>query len=138
MSCALCLEDKKLCKSHIYPEFLYERIYDDDHTYRIVSTSENERVRRRPKGIYEKLLCRDCETLLSTWETHASQVLFGGVELEIVDKNGQCVASGIDYTRFKLFQISLLWRTAVATRQEIPDLSLMGSGIHPTIPTPSG
>ena len=30
------------------PEFLYENIYDDDHTYRIVSTSEHERIRRKP------------------------------------------------------------------------------------------
>lgn len=124
MPCALCLEDKKLCKSHIYPEFLYDNIYDDDHTYRIISTSETKRVQRRPKGIYEKLLCRDCETLLSQWETHASQVLFGGVELEVVDKNGQFIASGVDYSQFKLFQISLIWRTAVASRKEVPKIDL--------------
>jgi hypothetical protein len=124
MSCALCLKDEKLCKSHIYPEFLYDRIYDDDHTYRVLTTRAGDRAGKRPKGIYEKLLCRECETLLSKWETHASQVLFGGTELEMVQESRQLIVDGIDYVQFKLFQMSLLWRTAVSSRKEVPDISL--------------
>lgn len=124
MPCALCHKDKTLRKSHIYPEFLYDKIYDEDHTFKIISNSKEKRIGSRPKGIYEKLLCDDCETLLSKWETYASQVLFGGVELEVRDKNGQFIISGIEYAKFKLFQMSLLWRTAVSTRKEIPNITL--------------
>jgi hypothetical protein len=122
MSCALCLKDKKLCESHIYPEFLYDRIYDEDHTYKVVTTNEDGRVGTRPKGIYEELLCEDCEGLLSRWETYAAELLFQ--KAKMTERNGQFVAHDVNYTEFKLFQLSLLWRTAVSSRKEIPDIDL--------------
>lgn len=124
MSCALCQQDKKLCESHIYPEFLYEHFYDEDHTYKVLSTDEDQHVGERPKGIYEKLLCEDCESKLSGWETHGREVMFGGTEITLERQNGRIVIGNLEYNRFKLFQMSLLWRTAVASRKEVPDIQL--------------
>lgn len=128
MTCRLCQSSSKLCKSHIYPEFLYKQLYDEGGKYFVMSTDDEKRyVGRRPKGIYEKLLCRECESQMSDWETHASLTILGGMELGVSRRENQVLFSSLDYTKFKLFQMSLLWRTAVSSRPEIPQVTL---GVH--------
>ena len=77
-TCALCLKEKDLIKSHIFPEFLYKPMYDDKHNYLIVSTAHNKEPIKRQKGIYEKLMCEECDSgIIGKYEDYAAKILFG-------------------------------------------------------------
>ncbi len=78
----------------------------------------------RPKGIYEKLLCEECEIKISKFESYASGVLFGGPELTIKKTTIGIKVSGVNYEKFKLFQLSILWRIAVSKRDEFSNIGL--------------
>lgn len=111
--CALCGEERPLRNSHIISEFLYSAIYDDIHRFHVI-TSRDSRSTMEQKGYREKLLCQDCETKLSRWEGYARSVFAGEAAIQ-VRQDGQLIfVSGLDYARFKLFQMSILWRAAVA------------------------
>jgi hypothetical protein len=112
-TCALCQAEGTLRHSHIIPEFLYAPIYDEKHRMLLLETDE-----RYPsfeqKGIREPLLCPTCETKLSKWETYARGVLVGGVPVDVRRDGGVTWVEGIDYERFKLFQLSVLWRAGAS------------------------
>lgn len=111
--CALCLNTAPLCNSHIIPEFLFKALYDAKHRFHEVAISV-DRERLLQKGMREHLLCDACEEKLSAWETYARGVLVGGVPLSFSREGNVIWVSGIDYPRFKLFEMSILWRAGVA------------------------
>jgi len=117
MNCKLCLQDRQLQNSHIIPEFFYKPAYDDKHRINVLSTLPTEKNRYAQKGIREKLLCEDCEQLISRWEKYVCDVFFGGVEIKISHDREKVVLQNIDYVKFKLFQLSILWRSSVATHR---------------------
>ncbi len=124
MKCRLCLKDKKLLKSHIIPEFFYKPVYDDLHRLNLVSAETPNRIKYEQKGYREKLLCNDCEGLLSTFEDYVRRVFYGGVEVETkMLKNGILIRN-IDYKKFKLFQLSLLWRASVSRQGFFSEVNL--------------
>lgn len=114
--CALCLTDvSALCRSHIIPEFFYKKIYDDKNRFDVFSHRQNGPILpQQQKGLRQRLLCSDCENLLSGWEVYSKRVLFGGVELGSSDRGDHMEYIGLDYHKFKLFQMSMLWRMGVA------------------------
>lgn len=123
-TCALCLREEKLCNSHILPEAFYKNIYDSKHTYPVTCTSVNTgRVTRYQKGRYERLLCQSCEQLFSAWETHALAHLFQRTHERGVN-HGQATAFKVDYAKFKLFQLSLLWRMGASRLVEFEGVRL--------------
>lgn len=115
MQCALCREEAELQNSHIIPEFLYGVMYDEKHRYNVLSLLPESRERFEQKGVRERLLCRNCEQKLGKLERYASLVLHGGAPGMDGYRDGSIVyVKGINYTKFKLFQLSLLWRAGVA------------------------
>ncbi len=123
-SCALCLQERALCKSHIIPEFLYQSLYNKFHRFLIMSTDPEERNVTRPKGIYERLLCQECENRIRDYEIYASDALYEGAELKGQKTSEGFLVENIDYTRFKLFQMTLIWRVGACTRGEMNDIRL--------------
>jgi hypothetical protein len=115
MICALCHEERPLQQSHIIPEFLYGVMYDEKHRYNVLSLLPDRRERTEQKGTREELLCRECEQQFAKLERYASLVINGGVTGVKAQKSGNIVSvTGIDYAKFKLFLLSLLWRAGVA------------------------
>ena len=123
MLCRLCKENNPLRKSHIFPEWLYKPLYDDHHRFFVFSTEANKRRGTRPKGIYEKLLCNECEQRFSRWEGYARNVFFE-LPLKVIEDDRAVVFSGLEYTPFKLFQMSLIWRASIASRPEMHKIDL--------------
>lgn len=117
MTCALCLRPKELRKSHIIPEFLYESLYDDKHRLHVLSVIPEQGNSLEQKGLREKLLCDDCEQKLSSWERYASLALKGGTELTYRREGNIVFVGGLDYQKFRLFQLSILWRAGVSNLQ---------------------
>jgi hypothetical protein len=115
MQCSLCLQQRELRASHIIPEFLYKQLYDEKHRFWVVSVREDERNELKQKGEREDLLCDECEERFSRYERYASLVLGGGLPLTVQRKGRLIFLGGIDYAKFKLFQMSILWRASVSS-----------------------
>ena len=115
MICYLCKKKSELKKSHIIPEFVYKDLYDSKHRFHVLSTLKETPRPIEQKGIKEKLLCGSgkCEQQLSIYEKYAKEVLMGGVEITVKDEGDIIFVSDVDYQKFKLFQLSILWRASI-------------------------
>lgn len=123
--CRLCAtESVKLCDSHIFPEFLYRDMYDDKQSFFVYSSNPQWRPSLRYSGIYEPLLCRNCEDSFGRLETYACDALFNGLKVAPELTPQAFVVTGVDYARFKLFFMSLLWRAGICTRFEFRNVDL--------------
>jgi hypothetical protein len=124
MKCRLCLEDKELQKSHIIPEFFYKPVYDGLHRLNVVSTKPSDKIKYQQKGYRERLLCYDCEQLLSPLENYVRRVFYGDTGVETQDVGNGIILRNIDYQKFKLFQLSFLWRASVSRQGFFSEVNL--------------
>lgn len=102
-------------------------MYDENHKFKVLTTKSTDVLKEPQKGIYEKLFCKKCDNeIIGKYEDHAAKVMFGDgkKEIEIKETEMGLLIRGIDYTLFKLFQISLIWRASISTRPEIKRISL--------------
>lgn len=94
---------------------MYKAMYDEKHRFNVLTVLDGQKDRIEQKGIREALLCHSCEQKLSKWERYASLVFKGGAPGVHGNKKGDVVSvSGIDYSTFKLFLLSLLWRAGAS------------------------
>ncbi len=109
--CALCLKSAKLCKSHIISRFLLWQAFAESNSAVVKSVFPGEpSFKNQGDGHWERLLCWDCEQRFQTWETYARDILFDRPKRIDVQSHLGIHITGIDYRKFKLFQMSLLWR----------------------------
>lgn len=96
---------------------MYEGIYEEE-SHTAISVSSHPR-HRKPlpvqKGVWEWLLCRKCEQRFSRLESYAAPLLTRVGEMcDQVGRTGiprpVVRVPEFDYTTFKLFGLSLLWR----------------------------
>ena len=121
--CKLCLRDATLRKSHIVPEFVYNPVYDSSHR---AITLEPKKPRRgyRQNGFWDRLFCDACEKLLGRLESYFADVWFNR-PLRPNSLQGEVVRiSGLDYTKFKLFHLSILWRADTSALEVFKGVSL--------------
>jgi hypothetical protein len=59
---------------------------------------------------------------LSIYENHAKRVLYGDADFEYLDNGDYFLRA--DYQKFKLFQISLIWRMAISRLDEFSEVSI--------------
>jgi hypothetical protein len=139
-TCRLCKEEKDLIKkSHIMSEFLHKNMFDENHKLRAFDPKEflkkNPRVSRPSSGTYEGgLLCKKCDNeTIGKYETYASKLYNGKLgENEKIrchySKSPDGIMtlrmSDINYSSFKLFLLSLLWRAHISSRGEYADVDL--------------
>ena len=127
MQCALCLRERDLKRSHIIPEFLYESLYDDKHRLQILSVLPDEKNQLKQKGERERLLCDGCEAQFSRYERYASLILGSKLPIKVEREGNLLTLFGLDYKKFKLFQLSILWRAGIST---LPLFSRVQLGPH--------
>jgi hypothetical protein len=122
--CKLCKREAPLQFSHIYPEFFYKPMYDSKHRF-IVASSNPEKVDRyEQKGIREFLLCSKCEQQLSNYERYAREIIYGRPQLYSAKKGRKLHLKGIDYSKFKLFLLSLIWRMGISKGKFFQEVEL--------------
>lgn len=114
MTCKLCQKEGDLKNSHIIPEFIYSSLYDKKHRFYEISGDVNKKNRMPQKGVREKLLCSECEKHISKYERYASLVLNGGFSLTVRNEGRLVHLGNIDYRKFKVFALSILWRAGVS------------------------
>ena len=130
MKCKLCLSNKKLIgKSHIFPDFLYKDLYDKKHRLHKVKLPEISTTLYTQTGEYDRhILCAECDNnILGKLDSYGKNSLIEGI-VEYKSKTiihelrsnswGLDVQfwSGLNYKSFKLFLLSLLWRSSISRR----------------------
>lgn len=121
--CKLCRQSRPLLRSHVLPEFLYKDtgVYDPKHRFvHVPKLGSSEKPKMEQQGFRERLLCKCCEGHLSKFENYAKQVV-ADMQVSSVPTHTSnptpadaTVISGVDYTKFKLFLMSLVWRSGTA------------------------
>jgi len=131
--CKLCLQKKELCKeSHIIPDFHYKFLYGKNKELVYVN---NKKVERRYNGEYEgNILCEDCDgKIIGRLEDYASKLLHNKFSsetifrIEQIDGKEHVIlenAPNYNYSYFKLFLLSILWRASISTRPFFRSLKL--------------
>jgi len=119
-----------LIKAHVIPEWMYKSLYDEDHKLFSFSNTEHpSKAKRIPKGDYDKdILCSKCDGQMGVFEHYASTVFNGGplITYNTSTVKGRIIheLSGFDYTKFKLFGLSLLWKASISKRETYKHLKL--------------
>ncbi len=125
-TCRLCHEEKKLCFSHVIPEFMHLEMYDEKHRALKVESDPDSGEKFLQKGEREFLFCDDCEGRLGKFETYASPIIKSLFALEVEEEDDSYIVRDINYQSFKLFQMSLLWRASVASIDMFGNITLGG------------
>jgi len=120
--CRLCQKKRQLRNSHVLPEFFYKKMYDEKH--RALQVPSDAREKFVQKGIREYLLCQECETKLSRYEKYAVEIIREIPEF-LTDSSGLFTYfENVEYSRFKLFQLSLIWRAGITSDKMFENVSL--------------
>lgn len=126
MICKLCLQDKPLLKkSHIAPNFLYKDLLDTNNSFvkaKLIEVTS----KKVQTGLFEaNILCDRCDNeILSKLEDYGYRVLYSGkikgfsMRNEITPEGVEwTLCNGVDYKKFKLFLLSLIWRFSISSNE---------------------
>ena len=125
MECRLCLQEKTLLKrSHIIPDFMYQEIYDEKH--RIIKFDATKIHKEfMQSGAYQgDILCQNCDNVvLQKFEDYAARFLYNGKGIHQIQSTHFKLDDGleylqvenVDYGKFKLFLLSVLWRASISS-----------------------
>jgi len=139
--CKLCNLEKPLIKtSHIIPDWMYEHLYTQKHKLYKFAPADyvagNRRIQMPSSGEYEgDLLCKRCDNVvIGPYEDYARKAFKGGtLPVEESPTSNSFVSPGgmeyteirnINYAKFKLFLLSILWRASVSSRDFFKSISL--------------
>ncbi|MFZ2193168.1 MAG: hypothetical protein WAV31_02910 [Candidatus Moraniibacteriota bacterium] len=119
MICKLCQKEKELTKSHIIPKVFFDFLYTERNEGSLIMVGKNKHNKRRPVGSYEKLLCTECEQMLGVYDDYAQGLLLKKPLKFYPDVEKLAYLIGTyDYAKLKLFFLSLLWRSSIASLEE--------------------
>jgi hypothetical protein len=123
--CALCLETRTLQRSHLIGKAIYALNRDDDNDP-VMMTPERTIITSRQ--MWQHLLCRDCEQLISKrGEDYVSRLIQRRPDFPLLEKLNVALyyakepnlvaysgsAIGIDTDKLAYFAISMVWRSGV-------------------------
>jgi len=113
--CALCLEERMLVESHLIPEYLFRPLYDSKHQFERLTANPNFD-HSMNKGIRYPLLCAKCDGGINT--AYEQPFLKFWMEGQALNRTlcNQAIKD-LDYAKFKLFHLSILWRFAACDKR---------------------
>ncbi|GAA4919970.1 hypothetical protein [Mucilaginibacter defluvii] len=124
--CKLCLKEKELIKrSHIFPNFMYRGIPNEKGQIHVVNSDYPYQRKTVQSGAHERyILCATCDNeVLGSLERYASNALYRQPylkeskdfkHLHLKADIGAVECLNVNYHKFKLFLLSLLWRASIA------------------------
>ncbi|MBI3217897.1 MAG: hypothetical protein HYZ44_00125 [Bacteroidetes bacterium] len=103
-----------------------------DKNKKIVETNlfNLKEAKYRPTGIYDKsILCKQCDTkIIGALESYAAKILFDKKDLVSTVEEDEHIINlifkGIEYKKFKLFLISILWRASISKQRMFDEVKL--------------
>jgi len=123
MTCNLCKQpDVPLVNSHIIPKSICQSVAGTKGM--IISDKTHDK--RSPSGIYDQIVCHECEKLFNNWDD--AMVKFYKRILDNLPKNKLLPyfieIKNYEYSKIKLFFISLLWRADVCNHIFFEDVDV--------------
>jgi len=126
MICKLCDQEAELQYSHIIPEHVYGKLYDDKHRYSGITLEGDTKLEQ--KGLREKLLCRECEQMLNDkYEKYFSTFWISGKALPDTTTADAITITVSDYIKFKLYMLSILYTASISSLNTFSGVAL---GVH--------
>jgi hypothetical protein len=139
--CKLCKKEKKLIEAHIIPKFMFKKMKDENHSFYDITynldTKETKSKKTQKEDYDKNILCGDCDNGIigGIYEDYAKDALYGeNLNPEIAPKcknfkntdDGAeySICENIDYTKMKLFLLSLLWRASITDRPVFKEVSI--------------
>lgn len=121
MKCKLTNTEGKRVKAHIIPKSFYAIDPHETQPTKLMSNTKGQYTKKCPVGIYDDtIVTEEGERIFSNWDDYASDLLLKHKSLfEPLYHNGRIVAfqiSEYDYTKLKLFFLSVLWRASLSTQ----------------------
>lgn len=133
MACNLCKEEKKLIKSHIYPEWVYRALYpdgkvDNKNPLRVVS-AKHDYVQPSPIGIWdENILCLECDQKIGRmYDEPCKKIILDSEPVlfkSIKDEGNVYTLPDVDPNLLKNFILSLLLRSIWSNRKEYDHIKM--------------
>ena len=135
--CKLCGKTAKLLKkSHVIPNFMYNGIQDELNRMAIANlNSLDANPKFQQTGYFDKyVLCSKCDNeLIGKLERYVALVLFDRTSTEKLafekaagpDEAKSIIIKNIDYARFKLCFLSILWRSHLSTNKFFRKVDLL-------------
>lgn len=119
-NCKLCGSSEKLQRSHVIPNAYFKKLKRQTGYAIQGEITDGVPTRKSQESWHEKLLCRECEQLIGQWERYAISFTTDANKVKIrKHRSGRiCEFSGMDYIKFRLFQLSILFRAAIAEGRE--------------------
>jgi hypothetical protein len=123
--CRLCKTDKQLRNSHIVPEFLHDDLYNEKHQLSGINGVGTQNRQILQKGIREPLLCEDCEQHINEhYEKPFREQWLQKSPLPTVLAVHHIHWGNFDYSSFKLFHLSVIFRASVSSLATYQAVSL--------------
>ncbi len=115
-TCRFCLGPGPLRKSHVIPDAMYEELFDESHRMARGGVDQRADVVHLQSGIWDRILCATCEDLFnSRWDDFGVEVYRDLVaRIKAATAATFVLRRDVDHPRFRLFQLSILWRASVS------------------------
>ncbi|MCH8883903.1 MAG: hypothetical protein IIA41_10450, partial [SAR324 cluster bacterium] len=143
MNCQLCGSDRpQLASAQIVPDFMLKYIQDEESgraVMRVYDDASDQLLQVEEGGIEPdgELVCEACLATIGEWDRYADRLMYqdSGLVIENMsvgdEESGTAeeakVIRNVDYGRFKLFQLSLLWRMGAS---DVIPFEPIDIGIH--------
>lgn len=119
MTCQLCRQDVTLIDAHIIPRPFF-RTKEPGGVPRFLSNTKGTYPKRAPIGIYDPgILCATCDGRLGRWDEYGLELFLQRLgDFTPVLKGDDVVAfrqDSFDYSRLRLFVLSVLWRAHLSS-----------------------
>lgn len=120
MKCALCLQNKRLLRSHVIPNAVFRRIKQSAQVSQLVTfdTGTTSSISKTQNSWFERLLCENCEKVIGKYEKYGIEVLRNINKGDQISRKVGVLFQGLNYEQFKLFLTSIIWRAAVSKQNE--------------------
>lgn len=123
--CELCHNERELRNSHIVPEFLYSELYNAKNHLMAISGHGRRGWKALQKGIREHLFCETCEQHFNEYcEKPFRAQWVVTPPLPNPWKTTEPYWVTVEYSSFKLFHLSVLFRASVSSLPTYAEVSL--------------
>ena len=109
---------------------MYTGLFDKNNKVVETNLFNFKEAKYRPTGIYDKnILCKSCDTkTIGGLESYAAKILYDKKDLVWTVHEDEHIINlmfkGVDYAKFKLFLISILWRASISKQKIFEEVNL--------------
>lgn len=119
--CKLCLKESILQESHILPNSIAKRIKNNGQTI-VITNNRHPKAENSNFNYVEPMFCWDCEQILCKYENYGTNVT---INKNLVKRKGDnFVVFKVDFKRYFLYLISILWRAGLTNHREFSTVRL--------------